>query len=542
VEDPCRLTSAVAGRWTPTHDSIGPVRHRWRLVGAFWIAASVVGCGPRTDATSPSATSTTPTAATANAGQARTASQPVPVPAVAWRICSDAGQPPAGAECATLPVPVDYSKPDGAKAELALIRFPATGDKIGSLVINPGGPGESGVGTAADIVESLPAQVRQRFDLVGFDPRGVGSSTPTLRCNTDAENDAERADPQVDYSPAGVAYIESTEKQFAQRCLDAMGKEFLANIGTVNVAKDLDVLRAALGDDKLTYLGYSYGTLIGSTYAEAFPDKVRAMILDGAVDPTVDPIESNVQQSASFQQAFDNYAADCAKAHGCPLGTDPGKAVAVFHSLVDPLVATPARTSDPRGLGYSDAITGTIDAMYSPSLWSDLTKGLKELTEGRGDTLLALADEYMERDDQGRYTNSSDAETAINCVDQPPVTDRTKVVDEDRRIRAAAPFMSYGEFTGHAPLDTCAFWPVPPTSTPHKPSVSGLPPVLVVSTTNDPATPYQAGVDLAEELGGALLTFDGTQHTVVFEDNKCVDGYATEYLIDLTLPPRGAKC
>jgi len=122
------------------------------------------------------------------------------------------------------------------------------------------------------------------------------------------------------------------------------------------------------------------------------------------------------------------------------------------------------------------------------------------------------------------------------------VRDRARVADEDRRIRAAAPFMSYGEFTGHAPLDTCAFWPVPPTSTPHKPSVTGLPPVLVVSTTNDPATPYQAGVDLAKELGGALLTFEGTQHTVVFEDDKCVDGYATKYLIDLTLPPPGAKC
>ena len=503
--------------------------HLYRLL-AVALAGSAAGCAQTTGG-APHAEHSTP----ASAGPASTHT-------LDWKPCEGTEQLPAGAQCATLPVPVDYSKTDGATAQLALIRFPATGDKIGSLIVNPGGPGESGVGAAADIVTVIPEQVRQRFDLVGFDPRGVGASTPTLRCNTDAENDAERADPQVDYSPAGVAHLESTEKQFAQRCLAAMGKEFLANIGTVNVAKDLDVLRAALGDDKLTYLGYSYGTLIGSAYAEAFPDKVRAMILDGAVDPTVDPIESNVEQSASFQKAFDDYAADCAKAHDCPLGTDPAKAVAVFHGLVDPLVTAPARTSDPRGLGYSDAVTGTIDAMYSPTLWSDLTKGLTELTQGRGDTLLELADEYMERDDHGRYTNSSDAETAINCVDQPPVTDRAKVIDEDRRIRAAAPFMSYGEFTGHAPLDTCAFWPVPPTSTPHKPSVSGLPPVLVVSTTNDPATPYQAGVDLAKELGGALLTFDGTQHTVVFEDDKCVDGYATKYLIDLTLPPPGAKC
>jgi len=490
------------------------------------LAASAAGCGQPAEGT--------PVAASASASAS--------VHSLDWAACGGDEKRPAGAQCASLPVPVDYTKPDGATAELALIRFPATGARIGSLLVNPGGPGESGVDAAADIVESLPAQVRQRFDLVGFDPRGVGSSTPELRCNSDAQNDAERADPQVDYSPPGIAHIESTEQQFAQRCLDAMGSEFLANIGTVNVAKDLDVLRAALGDDKLTYLGYSYGTLIGSAYAEAFPGNVRAMILDGAVDPTVDPVESNVEQSASFQKAFDDYAADCAKSPDCPLGTDPAKTVAVFHSLVNPLVDKPASTDDPRGLGYSDAITGTIDAMYSPSFWSDLTKGLKELTKGRGDTLLELADEYLERDEHGHYTNSSDAETAINCVDQPPVRDRAKVADEDRRIRAAAPFMSYGEFTGHAPLDTCAFWPVPPTSTPHKPSVTGLPPILVVSTTNDPATPYQAGVDLAKELGGALLTFEGTQHTVVFEDDKCVDGYATKYLIDLTLPPPGAKC
>ena len=501
---------------------------RWRAVVAVSLAGSLIGCSATVEGA--------PKPATATADAAR------PAPAIAWKPCDAGADLPAGAQCGSLSVPVDYSQPDAATAKLALIRFPATGAKIGSLVINPGGPGESGVSAAADLLDALPQQIRQKFDLVGFDPRGVGSSTPTLRCNSDAQNDALRADPQVDYSAAGVAHIESTEKEFVQRCLEKVGKDFLANVGTVNVAKDLDVLRGALGEEKLTYLGYSYGTLIGSAYAEAYPDKVRAMILDGAVDPTVDPIESSLQQAASFQKAFDDYAADCAKSAHCPLGTDPSKAVAVYRDLVKPLVTKPAHTADPRGLGYSDAGTGTIDALYSPSLWPDLTKGLTELAKGQGDTLLQLADSYMERDKDGHYSNSNDAETAINCVDQPPVTDRTKVVEEDRRSRELAPFMSYGEFTGNAPLDTCAFWPVPPTSTPHAPSAKGLPPVLVVSTTDDPATPYQAGVDLARELGGALLTFDGTQHTVVFEGNACVDGYATKYLVGLTLPPPDAKC
>jgi pimeloyl-ACP methyl ester carboxylesterase len=321
-----------------------------------------------------------------------------------------------------------------------------------------------------------------------------------------------------------------------------MGKEFLANIGTANVVKDLDTLRAALGDDKLNYLGYSYGTLIGSAYAEAHPDKVRAMILDGAVDPNTDPIQANIDQSAGFQKAFDAYAADCAKSPNCPLGTDPTKAVDVYHGMVDPLVGKPAATSDPRGLGYSDAITGTLMAMYSPEMWRHLTTGLTELAQGHGDTLLAMSDAYLNRDAQGHYTNANDALTAINCVDDPPVTDRAKAIDQDRRVRQAAPFMSYGPFTGDAPLGDCAFWPVPPTSKPHQVSAPGLAPALVVSTTNDPATPYQAGVDLAKQLGGRLLTYGGTQHTVTFEGDSCVDQFAVKYLVDLQLPPPDAKC
>ena len=164
----------------------------------------------------------------------------------------------------------------------------------------------------------------------------------------------------------------------------------------------------------------------------------------------------------------------------------------------------PAKTKDPRGLSYNDAIVGTILPLYSPSLWRHLTQALTEIKDGKGDTMLALADLYMGRDAEGHYNNSTDVRVAVNCVDKPAITDRAKIVEEDRRAREVAPFMSYGEFTGHAPLGTCAFWPVPPTSDPHEIKVSGLPPILVVSTTNDPATPYQAGVDLAKQLGGTL--------------------------------------
>ncbi len=465
---------------------------------------------------------------------------------VAWEPCRfESGAEtrlPAGTQCGRIAVPVDYSKPDGALADIAMIRFPATGDKIGSLVINPGGPGESGIEAAVGMIDTLPPEIRQRFDLVGFDPRGVGSSSPALWCNSDEDNDRLRAEPQQDYTPAGVAQIEKETKEFIQRCVDKMGKDFLANIGTASVAKDLDAIRAAVGDDKLTYLGYSYGTRIGSAYAEEFPQNVRAMILDGAVDPNADPVEEDIKQAKAFQDAFNDFAADCAKNTSCPLGTDPAKAVDVYLDMVEPLGTKSAPTKDPRGLSYSDAVVGTIMALYSPSLWTHLSQGLTELKAGRGDTMLALADMYMRRDAQGHYTNATDTRAAVSCVDQPALTDPVKVIEEDRRIREVAPFMSYGEFTGHAPMPTCAFWPVPPTSEPHQISATDLPPILVVSTTGDPATPYEAGVELAKELKGGLLTYQGTQHTVVFQGESCVDDYATQYLINGALPPPDSKC
>ena len=209
---------------------------------------------------------------------------------------------PPDAECGKLSVPVDYSKPDGDVAQMAMIRFKATGDKIGSLVINPGGPGESGVESA---VNSWSARCRRpcaSASTWSASTRGGSArSTPAVWCNSDADNDRLRADPQVDYSPEGVEHIDNETKAFVQRCVDKLGKEFLANVGTANVVKDLDAIRVAVGDDKLTYLGFSYGTRIGGGYAEEFPQNVRAMVLDGAIDPNADPIEADIRQAAAFQ-------------------------------------------------------------------------------------------------------------------------------------------------------------------------------------------------------------------------------------------------
>lgn len=478
---------------------------------------------------------------------------PAPVPAELtrfytqapdWEPCAGYTEPGEGlapaAQCARIEVPVDYGDPDGPTAQLAVSRMRATGDRIGSLLINPGGPGMSGLST---VMIGGGTPLAERFDRVGFDPRGVGASTPAVDCLNPQETDAERAEPPLPNTPEGITEAEDENREYAGRCVARTGAEFLAHVGTQEVIQDMDVIRAVLGDPKLTYLGYSYGTRLGAAYAERYPGNIRAMVLDGAIDPSQDPVAESLRQAAGFQRAFDAYAADCVQSPDCPLGTDPAQVVPRFRALVDPLWDAPAATTDPRGLSYDDAVTGVQQTLYSADFWPVLTVGLTELTEGRGDTLLQLADMYNGRRDDGTYSNLSDAFDAIRCVDDPRITDRAVAGRQDTEYREAAPFLDDGRGTGAAPLELCADWPVPNTSRPHEISVQGLPETVVVSTTGDPATPYQAGVDLAEQLGAALITHEGDSHTVVLTGGAtCVDDAVISYLVDLKSPPEGLRC
>ena len=466
-----------------------------------------------------------------------------------WEPCDDYadqetfGYPEDRTDCTTVTVPVDYGDPDGDAAKIAILRVRAGGEKIGSLLMNPGGPGGSGVDFMAGQASAFSdLELAERFDLIGFDPRGVGKSTPEIRCLTDAERDEQRAQTLVDMTPAGIAEQEREARETAEKCEQRMGIGYLAHVGTVDVVKDLDVLRAVLGDDKLNYLGYSYGTRIGAAYAEQFPSRVRAMVNDGAVDPAADPVEDIIKQMAGFQSAFEAFAADCAERGDCPLGDDPARATARFQELTRPLIDRPASTGLGRPLSYEDAMTGVIQALYSDALWDPLREGLEQLTEGTGDTLLRLADLYEGRDEDGRYNNTADAFTAIRCIDDPPITDQATIDRLDTEARRAAPFADDGRGTGVGARDACAFWPIPPTSTPHELNVEGLPTTVVISTTNDPATPYEAGVALAKELGARLITFEGDQHTASLEGKDCVDDAVTEYFVDLTLPDEGIIC
>ncbi|MDX3190720.1 alpha/beta hydrolase [Streptomyces sp. MN03-5084-2B] len=450
-------------------------------------------------------------------------------------------------QCARLTVPLDYAKPEGDTITLGLLRRKATdtGARIGSLVVNPGGPGASGMVAAAGLAKPVAGTaLGKRFDLVGFDPRGIGASQPAIHCLTDAERDADRADDsETDGSPAGVLKQESQEKDFAAKCAQRTGDgtAMLANVGTRDVVKDLDVLRSVLGDEKLTYLGYSYGTRIGSAYAEAFPKNVRAMVLDGAVDPEQDAVESLVAQGQGFGTAFTQFAKWCTAQQDCALGGDAGSAVRAFQDLTRPLIDFPVPVGDGRKLSYEDATTGVVQALYQESLWDTLNTGLNELKQQRGATLEKLADIYNERDSDGKYGTTQDAFTAIRCVDDPRVTDPAVILKAQEQYVKAAPFLDDGR-PASAARDACAFWPVPNTSEPHVPNVEGLAKTLVISTTNDPATPYQAGVNLAKGLKGALLTFEGTQHTVFLQGVKCVDQAGTDYLVDGTTPPDGKRC
>lgn len=515
--------------------------------------------GQITEPSAPGTTATTGTPGTggtaAAGGLARYYSQTLSWgPCEPFAVTSEDKTPYANAKltCARLTVPLDYARPDGETITLGVLRQKATGSKIGSVVFNPGGPGASGMSIVATLAQyGVDPTLSARFDFVGFDPRGVGASEPSIACQTDKQRDAARAENWPGYMPSSTAAevqrANDVSKAFVADCLATIARQgvnskaFLARVGTRDVAKDLDVLRAVLGDSKLTYVGWSYGTSIGTEYAEQFPQNVRAMILDGAVDPAESSAASSLDQTAAFQKAFDDFSAWCAPRKGCPWQAASEGNIR-FQDLAQPLMDTPLRLTDGRVLSFADAVSGAADALYSDLMWPTLLTALDDLVHGSGDALMALADDYYERDSSGRYSNLIEAFTAIRCMDSDRITDPEKVIKLNRELINASPFQDNGQ-PAAAVFDVCAYWPVPPTMLPHTPKPKGLAPVLVISTTGDPATPYRSGVNLAKDLKGRLLTVKGTRHTAyMLQGLTCVDKAGDDYLINLTLPKEGATC
>ncbi len=453
-------------------------------------------------------------------------------------------------DCANLIVPLSYDEPDGQTVSVGVLRSRATGSaRVGTVQFNPGGPGGSGMSTVASF-DSDPAveELHKSFDLIGFDPRGIGGSRPLIICQTDEERDASRAANNRLLTEEDVERATEAIKLQAEQCGERSGAEagidgaaFLASVGTDTIVKDMDVLRSVLGDEQLTYVGYSYGTRLGYVYADQFTDNVRAMVLDGAVNPEDEGIDSILGQAAGFQSTFDAFAAWCANKTDCILGADTSQSTAVFQSLVRPLLAEPVELSDGRLLTFNDAITGTIQSLYSESLWTYLEDGLIGLSRGSGEGLMSLADFYESRDAEGHYDVGLNALNAVRCVDDAP-SDDTGDRDINTEYNAAAPFQDSGDPPVSLP-SICEFWPAPVTLAAGAPDAPGLAPVVVISTTGDPATPYESGVALAEQLGGNLITVEGDRHTAYLSAGiSCVDDAATSYLIDLSLPKVGLTC
>ena len=511
-------------------------------IAALAVVALLSACSPvvPTPSTSaqPSATDITESPSAAPSGIASGPS-PTPAPvAVAPAAWSDCG---LGFLCAEIRVPKDYAAPTSGYLNVSILELPATDPKsrIGSLIVNPGGPGASGVEFVRDeaAADGFPAGLRKSFDIVGFDPRGVNSST-AVRCIDNLDGRAE-----IDPSPDNAAELRALVDD-ARAYADACAKRNQATLpylSTDAVARDLDGIRQAVGDKQLTYLGFSYGTLIGATYANLFPDHIRAMALDGAIDPALDLEQFRFCQAKGFEGALTRFLKDCAARSACAFN-EGGKTVQAFNALMASIDTKPihaVRLKDPRLIGPGIAWYSVLAALYSKDAWPTLAASLALAKAGDGSLMLLIADPYRGRKSNGSYSNEQDAYTANTCLDYKAPTDVATYTAWAKQLEAIAPH--FAELVAYNDL-SCAFWPVPAERTPGPVAAPGAPPIVVVGTTGDPATPYPWAVSLARELdSGVLITHDGEGHAG-WQSSSCVQRAVDLYLVDLTVPKNGLVC
>ncbi|GAA2722042.1 alpha/beta hydrolase [Cellulomonas aerilata] len=452
-----------------------------------------------------------------------------------WTACGDL-------QCTTARVPIDYADPAAGSIDLALNRLPASsGEAVGSLLVNPGGPGASGVEfVSAGGSERVSERVRDRYDLVGFDPRGVQSSAP-VTCLDDAAKD-ELLSRDFDFSTdAGIEEARAAYRALGEACAENTGS-LLGHVDTVSAARDLDVLRAALGDESLTYLGYSYGTSLGANYAELFPDRVGRLVLDGALDPRLDAAEVGRQQAVGFENALRAYVEDCQGGESCPLTGSVDEGMAQVAELLDRARRNPLETESGRPLTATLAFYGIAFTLYDDANWGVLTDALTQALRGDDGTfLLYIADLYNERNEDGSFaSNKTEAFTAVNCLDGAPSSDPAQMSAEAAQVREVAPtvasFFSYGGVV-------CQDWPYPASGSAGPLTAPGAAPIVVIGTTNDPATPYVWAQGLAEQLeSGVLVTWEGEGHTAYGRSNDCVADAVDGYLLEGTVPEDGLTC
>ncbi|WP_067178215.1 alpha/beta hydrolase [Microtetraspora niveoalba] len=493
----------------------------WHIAISGIVALAATGCGPGRTEISPTRVDGVSTL------------DPSPQ-SLSWGACE--GVPSsAGFQCATLKVPLDYAKPGGESIGLALVRRPASdrNNRIGSLVFNFGGPGGSGVSTLLDAAGAF-STLNRRYDLVSFDPRGVDRSSG-IRCLNSAELERYLAsEPSAD-----TAEETHLLKGFAKACEQNAG-HILPYVGTLNAARDLEAMRAALGDRHLNYLGFSYGTHLGALYATLFPKQSGRMVLDSALDPSVGMMETARTQIRGFQKAYENYLAACVKQpKGCPLGKTTSAANTAVLKLIDRLEAHPAEAGG-RPVTATVARTAVAQALYSQMAWPLLTEALHQaITKNDMSGLQALADQYGGRQPDGSYSTLQMSLPSILCAD---TTARPSIEEAEKVARDLKPDSPIFAITA-ASSGICSVWPVPGEATNKHIDASGANPIVVVGVTHDPATPYQWAPALTAQLRSAvLLTLKGEGHGAYGQNNPCIDNAVNSYLLEGKVPAKGLVC
>lgn len=451
-----------------------------------------------------------------------------------WSTCSVG-------RCALLTVPIDYAKPGGKTIRIAVLEVPATGKHpVGDLVVNPGGPGQSGVQYAAAAPYVFRKQLTEAYNIVGFDPRGVGQSDP-LKCWGTAQMDAFVAANPAPTTAAGRASMDQQVRAFGESCLKNSGA-LARNMSTVEVARDLDILRSALAQPKLDYFGASYGTFIGATYANLFPTHVGRMVLDGALDPALSNEQLNLAQAHGFEVALRAYVADCVRRGNCILGGSVDAGIKRIQRLLASIGRTPLPTNDAaRPLTLGLATLGVFMPLYDKSWWPQLTSALTQaIDEHQGKGLLAMADLYTSRGKTGYTDNSLDALYDVNCLDNDESIPTSQVPAHIPAFEKASP--TFGAQFAYS-LSTCSAWPIRSHAKPRALHAKGAPPILVMGTTRDPATPLAWAEALAKELdSGVLVVRNGDGHTGYNQGNECADEAVEHYLVSDQVPTDGLRC
>ncbi|WP_328432071.1 alpha/beta hydrolase [Streptomyces sp. NBC_00453] len=515
---------------------------RWVRFTALGAAAALLvgGCSSGSSSDDSKGGDRTSTAASPSSGSpaGTTAALPSSLTGqkLAWGHCKGtAGSPAPGNDwqCATLKAPLDWSRPQGDTIGLALIRAKARGGKrIGSLLFNFGGPGGSGVSMMPSYASTVSV-LRERYDLVSWDPRGVAASEG-VRCRSDRNiQAAEDVDATPDTPAEEKAYFQDAV-DFAKGCAKAAGK-LMAHASTTDTARDMDLMRQVLGDTKMHYFGISYGTELGGVYAHLFPRHVGRLVLDAVVDPSADTVGHAENQTKGFQRALDDYLKST--------GQDPKQGTQKIANLVKRLDANPLPTSSGRKLTQTLALTGIVLPLYSKAGWPTLTSALNSAEQGDGSELLALADGYNDRDTSGHYGTTTHSQRVISCLDdkQRPTAEETKkLLPEFEKISPV-----FGDFLGWDTAGWCHDWPVAGQYDTPEVSAPGAAPILVVGNTGDPATPYEGAKKMADELGrgvGVELTWKGEGHGAYGSGSDCVDSTVNAYLLRGTVPKDGKVC